>query len=347
MTDKKDMKKVLLTGGAGYIGSTLAPMLLDAGYEVVLFDCFFFGHSPIAEYESHPRLTIVEGDIQDTDSIAPLLERGMDVIHLASLSNDPPCDLDPKWSSQVNHYASIRLADEAKKRGVSRFVFASSCSVYGFGGSELLKENSLCNPVSVYAQLKMQTEEEIRELASPGFCPVFLRQATIYGLSPRMRFDLAINQMTMHAITRGKIFVMGGGKQWRPFMHVRDAARLFLRCLTVERSRVYNQTFNAGSTENNFSIAELAEKVAAQLGNTELVIAPDDDDKRSYNVDFTKAEVLLNWKPTENISKGINEIADFVKANINKDLAGADYFNIKRLQSLAELRKTSKVLGLP
>jgi len=327
-------KKVFVTGGAGYIGSVLSGILLEAGYEVILYDCFFFNESSIKNISQHPSLTVVKGDVQDTATVASLLEKGMDVIHLASLSNDPSCDMDPKWSLKINHEATVNLAIAAKEKGCRRFVYASSCSVYGFGGEEILTETSLCNPVSLYADLKLRSEESIMKMADKSFCPVLLRQATIFGLSPRMRFDLAINQMTMHAITRGKIFVMGGGEQWRPFLHVRDSARLFKACLEAPREDVFSQVFNAGSDENNFQIVELAELVSRELEDIEVVVAPDDTDRRSYNVDFSKIKRVLGFTPKENISNSISEIADYIKDHPSADFNSSEYFNVKRLQEI-------------
>lgn len=327
--------KVLVTGGAGYIGVTLCERLLANGYKVIIYDSFYWGRKPISHLANNKSLTIVEGEITDTSKVASLIETGTDVIHLASLSNDPSCDLKPEWSEQVNHHATVRLAQAAKKRGGRRFVLASSCSVYGFGNNEFLHESSLCNPVSLYAQLKLKSEKEISLLADDNFSPVYLRQATIFGLSPRMRFDLAINQMTLHAITKGKIFVMGGGEQWRPFLHVRDAASLFQKCIEADYQTVHKQVFNAGSNENNFQIVELAEHVKNEIGGVEIVVTPDDVDKRNYNVDFSKVSRELGFTPGTDISGGIKEIADYIREDRNRDYLSSEFFNIQRMQELA------------
>ena len=333
----KVIKKVLVTGGGGYIGSVLCERLLSAGYTVLVYDRFYFGKKPLAAIMKHPRLTVVKGDIRNTKKLSSLLEPGMSVIHLASLSNDPSCDLNPEWSVQINHDAALRLAVETRRADCGRFLYASSCSVYGYGKDKILKETSDCDPVSLYAKLKLKTESDILELADEKFQPVMLRQATIFGLSPRMRFDLAINQMTMHAITRGKIFVLGGGRQYRPFIHVQDAASVYIKMLEAEPDVVAGQIFNVGSTVNNFRIVDLAKKVKRETGRVEIEITPEDPDRRDYNVDFSKIKKRLGFKPQFSVADGIREVAGFIRANRKIDFNGSDFFNIKRLVEQAEL----------
>lgn len=336
-------KRVLVTGGAGYIGSKLCGLLLNSGYSVILFDHFLFGRGPIKGLMDNPNLTVIEGDIRDSDLLETALKPGCDIIHLASLSNDPSCDLDPRLSTEINYNSTMRLFDIARNNGCSRFIFASSCSVYGFGGDEFLKENSLCEPVSLYAELKLKCEEALLKKADENTWPVILRQATIFGHSPRMRFDLAINQMVMQAMTRGKIYVMGGGKQWRPFLHVKDTALIFKAVLEAEKSVVYKEIFNAGSNENNFQIENLARIVKKEIGSVDIEIIPDDDDRRNYNVDFSKIKNLLGFKPGTNISEGIAEIAAFINEDINRDYTDPKYFNITTLKNvLKDVFKNNK-----
>ncbi|GMT42840.1 MAG: UDP-glucose 4-epimerase [bacterium] len=324
-------RNVLVTGGAGYIGAVLCGRLLRSGWRVTVYDRFFFGKGAVAHIKNHPRLTIIEGDIRDTKKISPLIEPGMSIVHLASLSNDPSCDLDPEWSVQINHEAAVSLAKAAKTKGGSRFIFSSSCSVYGSGGGEPLKEASPCNPVSLYAKLKLKTETELLGMSDKTFCTVILRQATIFGFSPRMRFDLAVNQMTMHALTRRKIFVLGGGLQWRPFVHVRDAAAVFQKTLELEPDKLRGEIFNMGNERYNFRIVDLARSVAEELGGVEVEIAPEDPDKRDYRVDFSKIKNLLGFNPQVSIAEGINEVASFIRQNPERDYNTGEFFNIKKL----------------
>lgn len=333
----KRIKKVLVTGGAGYIGSVLSEKLLSSGYRVVIYDRFYFGRKPISAIKGNRRLTVVRGDIRNTKKVASLLEPGMSVIHLASLSNDPSCDLNPGWSLQINHEAAVRLAESARLAGCVRFLYASSCSVYGYGQDKILKETSACDPVSLYARLKLKTETDILNLKSETFQPVMLRQATIFGLSPRMRFDLAINQMTMHAITKGKIFVLGGGRQWRPFLHVRDAVSAYLKVLEAKPDLVSGQLFNVGSTQNNFRIADLAKKVKREIKGVEIEVTPEDPDKRDYHVDFSKIRKKLGFRPKVAVPDGIREIASFIHKSPKRDYNSSDFFNIKRLMEHEKL----------
>lgn len=323
----------------------LCDLLLRSGHSVTLFDRFFFGKKPISGIAKHPRLTVVKGEIRNTKKLSPLLRSAKAVVHLASLSNDPSCDLDPEWSVQVNHEATVRLADAAIEAGCPRFIFASSCSVYGHGSNRLLKETSPCNPVSLYAKLKLKSEEELLKRGDNGFCPVILRQATIFGLSPRMRFDLAINQMTLHAITRKKIFVLGGGKQWRPFLHVRDAAAIFKKAVEAKREKVFCGIFNVGSNENNFRIGDLARKVKKIIGNVEIEVTPEDADRRDYNVDFSRVKQVLDFGRGVDISDAVNEIAGFIKKAPGRDYNSSEFFNIIKLNELA--KTTAKAGGEP
>lgn len=328
--------KVLITGGAGYIGVALCEQLLDAGYGVILYDRFLFGPKPVAHLKNRAGLSIVRGDIRDTKKLARLLKPGMAVIHLASLSNDPSCDLDPGWSVAINHEASLRLAAAAKAAGCGRFIFASSCSVYGYGDGKVLGENSPCNPVSLYAKLKLKTETELTAMADGSFCPVYLRQATIFGLAPRMRFDLAVNQMTLHAVTRGKIFVLGGGQQWRPFLHVSDAAAAFRLALEAKREKVFCQAFNVGSNGNNIKIVDLAHTVSNEVG-AEVEVAPADADRRNYHVDFSKIARVLGFKAKRSIVDGIREVSAWVNRDVKKDYNTGEFFNIVRMKESARI----------
>src|SRR6266571_4131821 len=263
---------VLVFGAGGYLGSVMTPLLLEQGYDVIAYDKYYFGEEVLASVADHARLQIIKGDLRKVDPI--LLDEAGTVINLAALSNDPSCELDPAWTLEVNRDAAIALARLCSERGVERLLFASSCSVYGASGNGLLTEESALSPVSLYARAKAEAEAVILGLVSASFHPVALRKATLFGASPRMRFDLAINTMTLHAITRGQITIMGGGRQWRPFLHVRDAANAYMACLKAPTDLISGRYFNV--ITSNLRIAELAKLVSQRTGDTEVRCLPED-----------------------------------------------------------------------
>ncbi|MSP61804.1 MAG: aminotransferase class I/II-fold pyridoxal phosphate-dependent enzyme [Myxococcales bacterium] len=325
-------KKVLVTGCGGYLGSILVPTLLDEGYEVVGLDRFYFGRSPVEAVAGHPGLRLVEGDVR---TLAPALLDGVAaVIHLASLSSDPSCELNPDWTHAVNEDASIRLARLAAERGVERFLFASSCSVYGSGGDDSLDESSTLRPVSLYARLKASTEQAIMRMAGEHFCPVSLRCATLFGLSPRMRFDLVINLMTLHATTKHCIYVTGGGEQWRPLLHVRDAARAYLRSLELPAASVAGKWFNVSA--GNFRVHELALKVAQVVGGVEVIVVPDDPDRRKYRVTAAQFEKAAVFAPRQSVEDGIREIAAALASGQLPDIDHPRYYTLRTLREAME-----------
>ncbi len=300
------MKTVLVTGGAGYIGSVLTEMLLDAGHRVRILDRFFFGRDLIADLDGRDGLTLVRDDIR----FAP--ERVMDgvdvVIDLAGISNDPACDLDPAITEAINLRGPVRIAEMAKRAGVSRYLFASSCSIYGQGGSDLLDEQSQKAPVSLYARSKIEAEEALAAMCDDSFAVTFLRNATVYGLSYRMRFDLIINIMTLYAYKNRKIYVTGGGKQWRPLVHVRDVARAFMLVMDAPVAKVSGQAFNVGSNEQNYQVYQVAQIVRDVVPHTDLEVVPDDPDKRSYKVVFDKIAAVLGYRVEKSPYEGVVEI---------------------------------------
>src|SRR6266508_4405675 len=265
-------KRVLVTGGAGYLGSVLVPQLLDEGYEVTVFDRLLFGREPLAPVLDHPRLKLIEGDITKLANYNCFLE-GMDaVIHLAAFSNDPSCDLKPELTQRVNFVATTELARRAARAGVRRFLFASSCSVYGSNPSPIVDEASELRPVSLYAQKKAEAEQALLAMPTSGMTIGALRMATLYGLSPRMRFDLAINLMVMNAVTRRSIFVLGGGQQWRPFLHVSDATQAFMTAIEAPSNVVDRETFNVGADNTNYQIGDLAWVVRDSLPHLDVTV---------------------------------------------------------------------------
>lgn len=303
--------KVLITGGAGYIGSILTRMLLERGYEVKILDRFFFGKDSIKEIED--RVEIFEDDVRNFE---PSILSGVDaVIDMAALSNDPSGELDPSLTLEINYKGRLRVAKLAKKHGVKKYILASSCSVYGFQDG-ILNENSKVNPLTTYAKANVLWENETLPLADKKFCVTALRQATCYGFSYRMRFDLAINGMVLGFFKDGKIPIMRDGTQWRPFVHVKDTSEAFIKVLETEEELVNKQVFNVGSNDQNYQIFPLAELIANSIGlefNYEWYGSPDN---RSYRVDFSKISKVLNFKPKFSPREGAKEVFDKLKDEI-------------------------------
>jgi nucleoside-diphosphate-sugar epimerase len=300
------MKTVLITGGGGYIGSVLTEMALDAGHRVRLLDRLFFGRSILSDLEKRDNLEICKEDVR---YVPASVFEGVDVVmDLAGISNDPACDLDPRVTEEVNLVGPVRVARLAKEAGVERYIFSSSCSIYGQGQSELLDENSPKAPVSLYAKTKIDAEEQIAKLGDGRFSVTFLRNATAYGLSHRMRFDLVINIMTLYAYRDRRIYVLGGGKQWRPVVHVKDISKAFLTVMDAERGKVAGEAFNVGSSEQNYQVYQIAQMIRDVVPHTNLEMVPDDPDKRSYNVDFSKIARVLGYRVDKTPYEGIVEI---------------------------------------
>lgn len=290
------MSQVFVTGGAGYIGSVLIRRLLAADYRVRVLDRCFFGTESLAAFNSDPAFTLIQGD---TRACTPAMMSGCDtVIDLAGLANDPACDLDPQLTIDINLRGSVHVAQTARRAGVKRFLFSSSCSVYGNGVELGLKETSATHPISSYARAKIHAEGEILQLKNATFHPTILRNATVYGMSPKMRFDLIINVMTVFAFERGKIYILGGGEQWRPVIHVEDVCSAILAIMQADIANVHGEIFNVGSDSQNYQVIQLAQLIRNILPGTELELVPDDPDPRSYNVSFEKISGKLAFTPS-------------------------------------------------
>jgi|Deesub1362B_J571_1020462.scaffolds.fasta_scaffold00646_7 nucleoside-diphosphate-sugar epimerase len=303
--------KVLLTGGAGYIGSIMIPMLLEEGYEVKCLDRFFFGEETLSGVRNNPELELIKDDIRWFD---PEIMRGVDaVLDMAALSNDPSGELDPEKTMAINYRGRVRVASLAKKYDVSKYILASSCSIYGFQDG-LLNESSPTNPLTTYAKANLMSENDALALSDNSFCVTALRQATVYGLSPRMRFDLAINGMTLGFYKNGKIPVMMDGTQWRPFVHIKDTSRAFLKVLEADEDKVNGEIFNVGSNEQNCQILPLAEMVAEAINIPFRFEWYGDPDKRSYRVSFDKIKKVLKYSVKFTPKEGAREIYDALKS---------------------------------
>lgn len=302
------MKTVLVIGGAGYIGSVVTELLLDQGHQVRVLDRFFFGRDLLAPLAKREGLTIIRDDTRYTGAAA---FEGVDVVmDLAGISNDPASDLAPRITEEINLTGALHIARLARSAGVTRYLYSSSCSIYGHnnGNGERLTESSPTAPVSLYARTKIGAEDALAKLNDDNFTVVFLRNATVYGLSYRMRFDLVINLMTLYAYKHRRLYVMGGGQQWRPLIHVRDVARAFLLMMDAPKEKVAGQAFNVGSTDQNYQIYRIAQMVRDVVPHTDLEIVPDDPDKRSYNVSFDKIERELGFRVEKTPYEGIVEV---------------------------------------
>ena len=300
------MKKVIVTGAGGYIGIPLCEELLQKGYTVIALDRYFFGAEKISFLTENPAFTLVKEDIRYCNET--IFKDVYAVLDLAGLSNDATAEIDPSLTTSINYKGSERFVRLAKKNGVKRYIYSSSASVYGAGAKKALTEEDELSPQTEYAKSKVAIEKVLKELNSENFEPVILRNATIFGLAPRMRFDLAINIMTLRAWKERVIYIMGGGEQWRPFVHVRDAVKAFMMCLEAPKEKVAGQVFNIGSTELNYQIKQLAQFVLDVIPNVKIHTIPDDPDKRTYNLNFDKIRDQLGYKISVQVHEGIVEI---------------------------------------
>lgn len=323
---------VLVIGGAGYIGSVLCRFLLEQGYRVRVLDALLYGDIAIRALLSDSRFTFLRGDSRDVAALVRAMKGVHSVVHLGEIVGDPACALDEHLTLEVNLVATRTIGLVAKGYGVRRLVYASSCSVYGALLS-LVDEESEQNPVSLYARVKVAAERALLELKSTEFSPVVLRLATVYGISPRPRFDLAVNALAAEAATAGQITIFGGS-QWRPFVHVRDVARAIMLCLAKPESLVGGQTFNVGSDDQNLTINQLGDLIRDCLPGTEIKQAAEAMDPRSYHVSFAKIRDQLGFEPQEQIPKAIDEIAAVLRQGIVADHRDPRYSNVEYLSRL-------------
>jgi nucleoside-diphosphate-sugar epimerase len=326
--------KVLITGHRGYIGVEMVTVLRNAGYEVVGLD---IGYYDGCDFRRPPD-EIPSLDIDLRDVTAAHLAGFDAVIHLAALSNDPLSNLNPDITYDINLRASIRLAKAAKEAGVSRFLFSSSCSLYGAGGDGFLDESAAFHPVTPYGESKVRVEQEVSHLADDSFSPVYLRNATAYGVSRRLRADIVVNNLVGHAVTTGKVLLQSDGSPWRPLVHLRDIIHAFEVMLKAPRDLIHNQAFNVGRTSENFQIRDVANLVKEIVPNCEVAFAAGASaDARDYRVSFKKIEHTLQaYRPTWTLRKGIEEIYNaYVQGKMTKEeFLGPRYYRLKIVEQL-------------
>lgn len=332
--ESRNGKKVLVIGAGGYVGSMVCRELLDEGYEVRGLDRFLFGDDSLKEIVNHQNFEIIRGDIRSLDVLVDSTFGVDAVINLAAIVGDPACDLDVSHTIMVNYFSAKAAADAARHYKVDRYLFFSTAAVYGASsGKERLSETAGLAPVSLYAETKLKSEMGILSLKDKDFSPCVFRLATVFGLSPRMRFDLVVNLFCLHALTKKKITVFGG-TQWRPYVHVRDIARAMVLALKAEKSAIHGEIFNLGSNDLNLRVIDLANKVAARIAGTEVIHNAGAVDQRDYDVCFDKIEKILKFTPQYNIEAAVDEIVEAFKRGDFKDYDDKKYSNVRQQEHL-------------
>lgn len=335
-------KITLVTGGAGYIGSVLIPILIKKGKKVRVFDKFYFGQESLNQVKN--KIEMVQGDIRNLKP--DVLKDVKEVIHLAALSNDPTAEYNPKANRQINTLGTINLAKKCKQSGIKRFVFASSCSVYYTDQPDqnIKKEDDRIKPTVPYSASKYSAEQALLKLADKNFCPVILRKGTVFGLSPRMRYDLVINTFTKDAFDKGHLTIHAGGRMWRPLVHIKDAANAYLTALEAPEKKVKAQIFNV--VGGNYQVINLAQQVKSALARKGIKINLEVQEvgvPRSYRVSGQKFKKVLAWQPKYNIGQAVDEI--WQDLSQGKDYNDPVFYNIRWMELLDQMSQRLKSIG--
>jgi nucleoside-diphosphate-sugar epimerase len=333
------IRHVLVIGGAGYIGSVLCGELLRRGYSVRVLDTLMYGREPLAQFTDHPSFQLLEGDSRDVSAIFRAMLDMHGVVHLGELVGDPACALDERLTVEINLAATRMVAEAAQGCGVKRFIYASSCSVYG-ASSRIVDERSELSPVSLYARAKIGSEQALLALNGPNFHPVILRLATVYGSSPRPRFDLVVNLLTAKAVCEGEITIFGG-EQWRPFVHVADVGQAIVCCLAAPLACVKAEVFNVGSDEQNYTITEVGELIHRLIPQARLVNQGNGADHRDYHVSFARIRRELDFKPYHTLEDGIRQIETALRSGQIQNYQDKRYSNYLTLRYPANFRTIS------
>jgi len=327
------LRKILVTGGAGYVGSKLVPALLAAGHEVHVLDLYIFGDGIFEEFADNPKLKEYKGDLRDPAMVDKAVAGCDTVIHLACVSNDPSFELDPALGKSINYDAFRPLVQSAKRAGVNRFIYASSSSVYGIKDDPNVTEDLTLEPLTDYSKFKAMCEDVLHEEREPGFTTLILRPATVCGYAKRLRLDLTVNILTNHAVNNGKITVFGGSQK-RPNIHIDDMVQLYVNCMTYDDSLIDGRVFNAGY--ENHPVMEIAEMVRDVIGNSVGIDVTQTDDLRSYHISSDRINSELGFKPTHTISNAIEDLnAAFDAGLIPGSMSDSKYYNVKVMQDVS------------
>lgn len=333
------MHTVLITGGAGYVGSILVPKLLNKGHKVVVLDTMYFTDIGLQAVKSNPSLKIIVGDIRNVETVKKAVQGVDTVIHLASISNDPSSDLDPKLTQEVNFDATVNLIKISKESGVKRFINVSTSSVYGIKETPNVTEDLPLEPLTIYSKTKAEAEPYATKANGSGFTVVTIRPATVCGYSPKMRLDLTVNILTMHALTKGKITVFGGNQK-RPNIHIEDITDYYVELLDIPSEKIGGKIFNAGY--ENHTVKQIAEMVREIIGDKVQIDVTPTNDNRSYHISSAKIEKELGLKPNHTIKDAVLDIKKAAEKG-QLDWNNPNFYNVKKMKTLVDGKQVAMI----